>query len=117
MIATWLGLNALKKWLMGGVAVVLWEFVGKWLICTVAKSVCALAYMIFVWVVPLVVVVLEVIPSMPTLVIEPLLGSWRIFNYLFPLNEAVSLISFVITIVIAFRLFRFIKQFVPTWSN
>ncbi len=75
MIASWLGLNAINKWLLGAVAVALWEFIGKWLSCTIAKTMCALAYILFALVVPPAVDILEVIPSMPTLVIEPIIAS------------------------------------------
>lgn len=109
--------NAAAHWLIGAAAAVFWLFVGKWLLCSLAKWFCWLVLLIFQFAIPAVLALLEQVPGMPTLIVGPIVQSWRIVDYLFPLNENVAFIGVCVVLIGGFRLFRLVKQFIPTWSN
>lgn len=109
--------NAATNWLTGAAAVLLWETIGKHVVCWLSKAFCALMLLIFNLIVPILLRVLELFPTMPTLVITPIVSTWKLANYYFPLNETVTTATFCIGFVIVWRLIRLIKSLLPGLSS
>jgi len=117
MSLIWSWWHAAVDWLMGAAAALFWLFVGKWLVCSLGKWFCWLVLLFIKFTLPVLLFMLEQLRVMPTLVLSPILTSWRIVNYFFPLNETLGVIGMCVVFVLAWRAFRFLKQFIPGSSN
>ena len=105
------------NWLIGAAAVLFWEFVGERLFCWLMAWFCGLLYLIFSYFIPAMIAFLELFPSMPKLVVGPVVSGWKIMNYFFPLTETLGVVTPCIVLIGLFRGFRFVKQFFPGGSN
>lgn len=117
MSLVWSWWNAATDWLIGAAGAVLWAYIGKWLVCVLMKWVCVLYGLILSYMIPPATAIMSALPAMPTLVVYRIAPLWRVANYWFPLNETLGVIAFCVVVISLWRLFRFVKQFIPSISN
>lgn len=117
MSLVWSWWNAAVDWLMGAAGAVLWTFVGKWLVCALMKWICVFYGFLLSYMMPVAIAVMSALPTMPTLVVHRIAPLWRVVNYWFPLNETMGTILLCVVVISVWRLFRFVKQFLPAMSN
>jgi hypothetical protein len=105
-------------WFLGSaLASVFWTIVGRHLVCWLQWAFCWLIKVVLGIALPMLVGVLKLLPAFPSLVMEPLVESWKLANYYGPVNEIVLGSAVMLFVVGAFRFVRFVKQFVPAVSN
>ena len=117
MSLVWSWWNAAVDWLIGAAGAVLWAFVGRWLVCALMMWVCGLYGFVLAYTMPTAIAIMASLPTMPTLVVHRIAPLWRVVNYWFPLNETMGVIALCVVTISLWRLFRFVKQFLPTISN
>lgn len=107
------------SFLAGSAAAVFWTLVGRHLVCWLQWAFCWVLRAILAFFCVSVKPVLALLPSMPSVDLSAygIPNLWRVVNHWFPLNEFVSAAAIAFLVVLSFRVFRFLKQFVPGLSS
>lgn len=117
-LTNWSGwFQSFVTWGASAAAAVFWALIGKHVLCWFEWSFCWVVGVGLSLIVAPLKKALTYIPAFPQLAIDPIRQVWLVANYWTPVNEAVAGAAVVFLLVAGFRLFRFVKQFLPGLSS
>jgi len=102
---------------LGASLKVLWESMGEVFVCWMNQWACSFLRVFMQRAVTQLKPVFETIPESGPLDLAPMVQWWLLIDYYFPLTEGVAMVGVIGGFIMAFRIYRFIKQFVPTLSS
>jgi len=109
--------SMLASWSAGASAVTFWNVIGLHVACWIEGYTCWMVAQVLGTVLPRLLPAVQALPAMPTLAGTWWVQGFLLLDYLVPVHEMLLGLGSVAVFVVAFRLFRFIKQFVVTASN
>ena len=108
---------ALVGLLAGGGFKALWEAIGREFVCWLNMWMCSFLRVFLSRVVTYLTPALDLLPQMGDFDVSPIAQWWFLVDYYVPLNVSMTGLGVTWAFVLLVRIFRFIKQFIPTVAN